>query len=128
MAKIDDAILALQKQLDEWGVKYDRQHGKIGKVLDDPEAEKKRIRACLASQVSRYKSRMFNKELNNKISSTTEDDFGITDKDERRFKACFCFENIAPELTYVQRMTGLTYEQIKILEQKFNLKIAAKAM
>lgn len=101
---------------------YDRQHGKAGVTKDNEQEELKRLRNNLASQLSRLKKRQINQDMEKAVKQNNlEDENGITEKDERRFKNCFCFEAIKPELEYVQRMTGLTIDQIRILEMKYNL-------
>ena len=105
---------------------YDRQHGKAGIMKEDEQAELVRIRNNLASQLSRLKRKQNQKETNQKarLYQTTdveEDENGISKVDERRYKNCFVLENVNPEVEYVQRMTGLNYEQIKILENKLHL-------
>lgn len=128
MAKrtIDEVIQQLKEQLISLGANPDiptRQHGKLGIAKEDEQEEKIRIRNNLASQVSRLKKKLMMQDLNNKVKPI-EDEDGITEKDERRFKACFIYENIQPELEYVQRMTGLTVDQIRILEAKYALQTA----
>ena len=126
MAKrtIDEVIQQLKEQLIALGSNPDiptRQHGKLGTAKENEDEEKIRIRNNLASQVSRLKKKLMMQELDSKVKPI-EDEDGITDKDERRFKQCFIYENIHPELVYVQRMTGLTVDQIRLLEAKYNLK------
>ena len=126
MAKrtIDEVIQQLKEQLIALGSNPDiptRQHGKLGTAKENEDEEKIRIRNNLASQVSRLKKKLMMQELDSKVKPI-EDEDGITDKDERRFKQCFIYENIHPELVYVQRMTGLTVDQIRLLEAKYNLR------
>lgn len=128
MAKrtIDEVIQQLKEQLISLGSNPDiptRQHGKLGTAKEDEQEEKIRIRNNLASQVSRLKKKLQMQELDRKVK-LVEDEDGITEKDERRFKNCFIYENIHPELEYVQRMTGLTVDQIRILENKYALQTA----
>lgn len=118
---IDETIEMLKKQLEEWGVAYDRQHGKAGEVKLDINEEKIRLRNNLASQVARYKKRMRDKEIDARINKFENDKDGINQVDERRFKQCFVYENIAPEMRYVKIMTGLNEIQIGILEKRFKM-------
>lgn len=118
---IDETIEMLKKQLEEWGVAYDRQHGKAGESKLDINEEKIRIRNNLASQVARYKKRMRDKEIDLRINKFENDKDGINQVDERRFKQCFIYENIAPEVGYVKIMTGLNELQISILEKRFKM-------
>ena len=122
--KLRETIAKLQQELVELGVgDYDRQHGRAGIVREGID-ELIRTRNNLASQVYRAKKRNLIKEKTNRITSKDKqkvDTNGISLIDERRFKACFMFENIAPDLDYVMRMTGCTYEEIKLLEKKTGL-------
>ena len=46
------------------------------------------------------------------------DDFGITDRDIRRYKGCYVFENVTPDREYIKRMTGLDDIQIAELDRR----------
>lgn len=127
MAKktIDEVIAELKEELRKLGITdYDRQHGRAATVLSDPEAEKRRIRGCLASQLSRAKKRVMYKEIDNSVKGIDKikGESGITAIDERRYKKCFVYENILPELDYIQRMTGCDINQIQELEKRTGLK------
>lgn len=127
MAKktIDEIIQDLKCQLEDMGIKpYDRQHGRKGIEKENEEEEKKRLRNNLASQLSRARKRKIIADKD--VSVIINEDFindenGINKVDERRFKQCFVYENIAPEYDYVRRMTGLNIDQISILEQKYKM-------
>lgn len=113
----DETIASLQKQLE--ALEPGRQHGRKGVALSDSEAEKKRLYNNLASRISRAKKKLMekNKELAAK-GAIEEDEFGITDKDIRRYKQCYVYENILPEREYIKRMTGLTDIQIAELDRR----------
>lgn len=127
MAKksLDEIIQDLKCQLEDMGIKpYDRQHGRKGIEKENEEEEKKRLRNNLASQLSRARKRKIIADKD--VSVIINEDFindenGINKVDERRFKQCFVYENIAPEYDYVRRMTGLNIDQISILEQKYKM-------
>lgn len=135
MAKksLDEIILELKQELENLGVKpYDRQHGRKGETKENEEEEKKRLRNNLASQLSRARKRKIIADNDASVIISYNKDFindenGINKVDERRFKQCFIYENIAPEYDYVRRMTGLNLEQINILEQKYKM-FCAKEM
>ena len=105
----DETIASLQKQLEL--LEPSRQHGKKGTVLSDSEAEKRRLYNNLASRLSRAKKKLLeqNKEL---------DEFGITDKDIRRYKQCWVYTNVIPDREYIKRMTGLNDIQIAELDRR----------
>ena len=113
----DETIESLQKQLEL--LEPDRQHGKAGKVLEDTEAEKRRLYNNLASRISRAKKKLKQQNLDLKIAGIKEvDEFGITDIDIRRYKKCFIYENVLPERDYIKRMTGLTDIQVAELDRR----------
>lgn len=127
MAKrtINEIIEDLKKEIINLGgtLTYDRQHGKAGVAKENEQEELIRIRNNLASQLSRLKKRQIHKDINEAVvaKDAVNDENGINQVDERRFKNCFMLEYIQPELEYVQRMTGLTVDQIRILEAKYKL-------
>lgn len=113
----DETIASLQKQLE--ALEPGRQHGRVGKVLEDDEAEKRRLYNNLASRISRAKKKLLqkNQELT-AMNVSTIDEFGITDVDIRRYKKCYVYENVLPEREYIKRMTGLTDIQIAELDRR----------
>lgn len=127
MAKrtINEIIEDLKREIINLGgtLTYDRQHGKAGVAKENEQEELIRIRNNLASQLSRLKKRQIHKDINESVvtKDAVNDENGINQVDERRFKNCFMLEYIQPELEYVQRMTGLTVDQIRILEAKYKL-------
>lgn len=127
MAKrtINEIIEDLKKEIINLGgtLTYDRQHGKAGVAKENEQEELIRIRNNLASQLSRLKKRQIHKDINEAVvaKDAVNDENGINQVDERRFKNCFMLEYVQPELEYVQRMTGLTVDQIRILEAKYKL-------
>ena len=127
MAKrtINEIIEDLKKEIINLGgtLVYDRQHGKAGVAKENEQEELIRIRNNLASQLSRLKKRQIHKDISKAVvaKDAVNDENGINQVDERRFKNCFMLEYIQPELEYVQRMTGLTIDQIRILEAKYKL-------
>lgn len=122
MAKvdIDKTIEDLKRKLAEMGITITRQHGRLGEKKEDIEAEKIRERNNLASQVSRAKKRLAEKEqkLTTIPNAKEIDEFGITDVDIRRYKKCYVYENVLPEREYIKRMTGLTDIQIAELDRR----------
>ena len=46
------------------------------------------------------------------------DEFGITDKDIRRYKQCWVYTNVIPDREYIKRMTGLNDIQIAELDRR----------
>ena len=113
----DETIASLQKQLEL--LESGRQHGKKGTVLSDSEAEKRRLYNNLASRLSRAKKKLLeqNKELA-AAGAKEIDEFGITDKDIRRYKQCWVYTNIIPDREYIKRMTGLNDIQIAELDRR----------
>lgn len=119
---------ALKAQMITLGIEPDnesRQHGRAGTAHSDSEAELKRMCNNIASQNSRYKRQI--KEFNEQYSHLHPDDvpdkYGITKRDTRRYKHCFGWINpdLAPEYSYIKTMTGLTFDQAEILEQRTGL-------
>lgn len=116
----EETLASLQAQLD--ALEPDRQHGRKGTVLTDSEAEKRRLYNNLASRLSRAKKRQQEKLKELAALSTTGvkeiDDFGITDKDIRRYKKCYIYTDILPEREYIKRMTGLDDIQVAELDRR----------
>lgn len=113
----DETIASLQAQLD--ALEPGRQHGRKGTVLADSEAEKRRLYNNLASRISRAKKRLIEQDKELAISGAKElDEFGITDKDIRRYKKCYVYENVIPDREYIKRMTGLNDIQIAELDRR----------
>lgn len=113
----DETLASLQAQLD--ALEPDRQHGRKGVALTDSEAEKRRLYNNLASRLSRAKKKKLEKEKEIAALGVKEmDDFGITDKDIRRYKGCWVYENVTPEREYIKRMTGLDDIQVAELDRR----------
>ena len=113
----DETLASLQAQLD--ALEPDRQHGRKGVVLADSEAEKRRLYNNLASRLSRDNKKQQQKEKEIATLGVKEmDDFGITDRDIRRYKGCYVFENVTPDREYIKRMTGLDDIQIAELDRR----------
>lgn len=117
----DETIETLQKQLAE--LEPGRQHGRKGIVLADSEAEKRRLYNNLASRLYRAKKRAMMKENSIRVSIApiNMDNYGITDRDERRYRNCFVYINIQPTMEYVKLMTGLEDYQIDELAKRTGL-------
>ena len=113
----DETIASLQKQLEL--LEPGRQHGRKGTALSDSEAEKRRLYNNLASRLSRAKKKMLeqNKELQ-AYGAKEIDEFGITDKDIRRYKQCWVYTKVIPDREYIKRMTGLNDIQIAELDRR----------
>lgn len=113
----DETIASLQEQLEL--LKPERQHGRAGKVLDDEEAEKRRLYNNLASRISRAKKKLHNMNKDLRLAGIKEvDEFGITDIDIRRYKQCWVYTNVVPEREYIKRMTGLNDIQVAELDRR----------
>ncbi len=113
----DETIESLQKELER--LEPGRQHGRKGTVLADSEAEKRRLYNNLASRISRAKKKLLEKTKELTVNGGEEtDEFGITEKDIRRYKKCYVYENIIPEREYIKRMTGLNDIQVAELDRR----------
>lgn len=113
----DETIASLQKQLEL--LEPGRQHGKKGTVLSDSEAEKRRLYNNLASRLSRAKKKLLEQNEELAAAGVKEmDEFGITDKDIRRYKQCWVYTNVIPDREYIKRMTGLNDIQIAELDRR----------
>lgn len=108
---------------------HNRQHGRKGEATTNEEDEKRRLYNNLASRVSRAKRKSIVDHKNNTYKSivtgidTIEDKYGISAKDERRYRTCFSagYIGLPVELDYVRRMTGLDDAQIFVLQQRTGL-------
>ena len=120
----DETLESLQKQLEQ--LEPGRQHGRKGIALADSEAEKRRLYNNLASRLSRAKKKLIQKNQELAATGATEmDEFGITDRDIRRYKQCYVYENILPEREYIKRMTGLNDVQVAELDRRVRENILA---
>lgn len=116
----DETLETLRQKLLE--IEPERQHGRKGKELADSEAEKQRLYNNYASRLYRARKRLALKENSIKVQKIVDiDENGITDKDIRRYKNCFPYYNILPEVEYIKRMTGLEEQQIEHLAKKTGL-------
>lgn len=120
----------LEKRYNDWLAKYPRKHGKAAKLSDDPEIRKKQIYKNLKSIESRHRCKEID-DWHEKsyverygFGNDSADQYGITQKDRRRYKAKFtnCPHGSIVTLDYVQRMTGLNLNQIWILQNETGLK------
>lgn len=113
----DETIASLQEQLAL--LEPDKQHGRKGVALDDSEAEKRRLYNNLASRISRAKKKLLEQNKALAVAGLKEmDDFGITDKDIRRYKNCWVYLNTIPDNEYIKRMTGLNDIQVSELNRR----------
>ena len=100
--------------------------GKKGTVKSDPEKEKARLKANLASRI--YKAKKKAQAMAQEaayaeiLGIDLGDKYGIRAVDERRYVKCFHSGYIGeiPSLDYVRRMTGLSLNQVYILQQRTN--------
>lgn len=123
----ESTIESLLAELKEYG--YTRQHGRAGKELDDPEAEKRRLYNNLMSRKARAAKRELIKDKAKRVVSIVkQDDYeqdinGINAKDRRRYNLCFTagIQGIPVERDYIRRMTGLDDIQIDILAKETGL-------
>lgn len=114
-------IEELQVELDK--IEPNRQHGRVGIILPDSDAEYRRLYNNLASRLSRARKKQAEASvIIPKLTRKTKTLF--TDKDIRQYKNCFIYESIMPERTYIKRMTGFTDYQIDELSKLTNLKPA----
>jgi len=101
--------------------------GRKPKVLDDPIAEAKRLKANESSRKSKKRIRDLEKsraksymDMYGSSVNGNEDEYGIRPVDERRYIKCFKSAPIGtkPKLSYVKMMTGLSLMQISILQKR----------
>lgn len=115
-------------ELDALNAQLGRQHGKEGIKYTDPEKEKRRLWNNLVSRRSRNARKEYQKRQDDaykeilKLASDA-DEHGIRPIDERRYVRCFHSGYIGeiPERQYVIRMTSLTLNQIKVLQNRTGL-------
>lgn len=106
-----------------------RQHGKARKVFQTEEEEYKQLYNNWASRESRRRKRELEKSQEESfkkswgIYADDADEFGITPKDERKYKGCFHSGYIGEpvKVSYIRRMTGLTLKQISVLQKRTGL-------
>lgn len=107
---------------------YGRQHGRAGVPLDDPYDEYERLQNNLNSRKARARrkehikrqDKVFNEVLN---IHQDEDEYGISSRDERRYKAKFKSGYIGAPVyvKYIMMMTGLKLFQIYQLQERTGL-------
>lgn len=121
LEEIREEILQLDKQLG-------RQHGKEGTAFSDYEKEKRRLWNNLVSRRSRLSRRQLQKHQDEKFNEILnihqdEDEFGISPKDERRYRAKFKSGYIGAPVyvKYIMMMTGLKLFQIYQLQERTGL-------
>ena len=118
----------IKKKLAEADANLNRQHGKLGVKCEDEEKELKKIYNNLKSRESRARKRALEKHQDytyNKLYGlhADEDEYGIRAIDRRRYTKCFKSGYIDARVTrkYVKMMTGLTLNQIYILQNETGL-------
>ena len=124
----DYTLEELQAEIAKLDEQLGRQHGREGQKFSDPEKEKRRLWNNLVSRRSRlarktlqqHQDKSYNEILN---ICQDEDEYGISPKDERRYRAKFKSGYIgAPvPVEYIQRMTGLKLFQIYQLQERTGL-------
>lgn len=120
-AQVDKLIEKIKKM----GIPVpERQHGRKGQVLENPEDELTRQYHNLQSVIYRAnKKALYSKPSVQDSSDKILRDAGITQVDLRRFKGCFVYEYMLPEIEYVRLMTGLNDYQILVLEEYTKMKV-----
>ena len=117
--KIDKVLEELKKL----GIKEpERQHGRKGQVKENADDELTRRYHNLHSVLYRAKRKAIYTKPSEENTDKVLTDSGISQIDLRRFKACFIWENMLPELSYVKTMTGLNDYQILVLESYTKMK------
>lgn len=104
----------------------ERQHGRKGVKLNDINKELEREYHNLHSVLYRARKKMMLKSNQADTVNKALSEANISQADIRRFKGCFVYESIKPEMSYVKMMTGLNDYQIGILEDYVGLKVAHK--
>lgn len=105
-----------------------QRHGRLGQVklkpdgTVDEEAEKKRLYQNQKSREARARRKLLAKAQDDFIARPENvcDKWGITPKDEARYKRC-CSSTIYNELSYVKMRTGLTLKQLSVLQERTGL-------
>lgn len=124
----DYSLEEIISELEALDAELGRQHGREGTKYSDPEKEKRRLWNNLVSRRSRNARKEYQKRQDStykeilKLASDA-DEYGIRPIDERRYVRCFHsgYVGEVPERIYVIRMTGLTLNQIRILQKRTNL-------
>lgn len=126
LKEINKKLEEVKQQLAEFS--YGRQHGRAGVALDDPYDEYERLLNNLRSRQTRARrkehikcqDKVFNEILN---IHQDEDEFGISPRDERRYKAKFKSGYIGAPVyvKYIMMMTGLKLFQIYQLQERTGL-------
>lgn len=118
----------IKKELSELDSQLGRQHGRIGQISDCDEKELKRLYNNLKSRQSRARKRELEKKRELTYREVLNlpndaDEYGIRPVDRRRYIACFKSTPIGciTERVYVKRMTGLSKNQIFILQKETGL-------
>lgn len=118
----------LRKLIAEANEKLGRQHGRAGKENETEEQEYKRLYNNWKSRESRDRKKKLEKHQERSYRelfgfNADEDEYGIRLVDERRYRACFKSAPIGSIVyrDYVKRMTGLTKNQIYIMQQRTGL-------
>jgi hypothetical protein len=124
----DYTIEEIKAELAEFDKTYDRQHGRTGVELDDPEAEKRRLWNNLVSRRSRKARKEAHQRHDKAVREALhlhdgEDEWGIAPVDERRYRSKFKSGYIgAPvKVEYIRRMTGLKLFQMYQLQERTGL-------
>ena len=116
----------LEQKYTELLAQYSRRHGRTAKLSTDPEERYKQLYKNVKSIESRMRSRKLEQKAAKSFvekfgfGNDDADIYGITSKDRRRYIAKFknCPYGSRVQLDYVRRMTGLTLNQIYILQNE----------
>lgn len=119
-----EKIDKLLEEMNRLGIKEpERQHGRKGQVKENADDELTRRYHNLHSILYRAKKKAIYTKPSEENTDKVLNDAGISQIDLRRYKACFIWENMLPEIDYVRRMTGLNDYQILVLESYTKMKV-----
>ena len=124
--KSKPTIDELRKRYAELTGTLSRQHGKKGTEAETEEEEWNRLYKNIKSIECRRRRKKLEKEQEQSwvskygFGNDEADQYGITPKDRRRYIAKFknCPKGAVVELDYLKMMTGLTLNQIWILQNE----------
>ena len=118
----------LKQELAKLDEQLGRQHGREGHKFDDPEKEKRRLWNNLVSRRSRLLRRNLKKHQDEQVNKILnihqdEDEYGISPRDERRYRSKFKSGYIGAPVyvKYIMMMTGLKLFQIYQLQERTGL-------
>lgn len=126
--KKDTPMEVILHELEKLDTSLGRQHGRAGTSSSDSEKDRVRLLNNLNSRLSRMAKREIEKSQEQTYRevlglNNDADEYGIRPVDERRYRACFRSGYIGEpvERVYVKRMTGLSLNQIRVLQERTGL-------